>query len=69
MSENKPIRCCEHLSSKTMHYRPDERPGRLHQSDVLTYTCLHTMSPVGPDKQSASPAECQPDRPCFEENL
>jgi hypothetical protein len=64
-----PIRCCEHLSSKTLYYRPDERPGKLHESDVLTYTCLKTVAPVGPDGEVARPLVCQPGRQCFEGDM
>ena len=65
----KPIRCCEHLASKTAYIEPDERPGLLSESDVLVYSCLKTMTPVGPDNQDAAPTLCQADRTCFEPDV
>jgi len=67
--DDKPIRCCEHLTGKTMFIRSDERPGLLHESDVLVYTCLKTMNPVGPDNKDATPSLCQPNRSCYEEDV
>jgi len=60
-----PMRCCEQLEGKSMYYRPDERPGLIHESDVMPYTCLRTLRPVGPDGQDARPSLCQPHRTCF----
>lgn len=65
--KHKIIPCCEKLRSKTMYYRPEERPGRLHESPSLTHWCLKTQSPVGPDEEEARPKLCQPGRSCFEE--
>lgn len=64
--ENKPIKCCEHLAGKTTYIEPDERPGLMREEDTLVYSCLKTMSPVGPDKRDAAPSLCGPDRECFE---
>lgn len=66
---DKPIRCCEYLAGKGAHVEPDERPGLMRESDVLTYTCLKTMTPVGPDDVDASPSRCQPNRPCYEKDV
>lgn len=69
-TSGKPIRCCEHLSSKTMDYDPDERPGLLREDDdCMVYMCLKSMTPVGPDNADAAPSLCNPARSCFEENV
>lgn len=60
-----PARCCVRLRCKTMFYRPDERPGRLHCSDTQLYWCELTQDPDGPDAREATPAACQPGRGCF----
>ncbi|HOE94984.1 MAG TPA: hypothetical protein PLS90_02965 [Candidatus Sumerlaeota bacterium] len=64
MNKTDPMPCCESLRGKSMYYRPDERPGRLHESDVMNYYCLHTQGPVGPDGVEARPRLCQPGRAC-----
>ena len=66
METRKPIACCEHLRTKTMYYRPDERPGLIHESGSHTPWCLKTQTPIGPDQQDASPSLCQLHRSCFE---
>jgi hypothetical protein len=66
MQRTEPLACCSHLRCKSMYYNPDERPGKLHESDVMTYWCMHTQSPVGPDKQDAWPSLCQSHRACYE---
>ncbi len=63
-----PIKCCGLLRCKSMYYRPDERPGKLHESDQMTYWCMHTQDPQGPDQIIARPRMCQPGRACFQEN-
>jgi hypothetical protein len=60
-----PRPCCVQLCCKSMSYRPDERPGRLHWSDTQTYWCRVTMDPTGPDDDAANPNVCQPGRACF----
>ena len=64
-SSEPPMPCCVLLRCKSMAYRPDERPGRLHWSDTQTYWCDVTMDPAGPDDAHCSPKLCQPGRPCF----
>ena len=59
-----PIDCCPLLRAKSMYYRSDERPGRLHASDVMHYWCEITHTQVGPDKKTAHPLACQPGRGC-----
>lgn len=60
-----PMPCCIHLRCKSMYYRSDERPGRLHDSDVMPHYCLRTHNPVGPDDRDARPTMCQPGRSCY----
>lgn len=60
-----PIRCCVRLRSKSMTYRPDERPGLLHQSDTQIYWCHVTLDPLGPDQRDANPRLCQHGRQCY----
>lgn len=60
-----PVACCMKLCCKSMYYRIDERPGKLHFSDTQTYWCNETMDPHGPDEMHASPKVCQPGRGCF----
>ncbi len=64
---DRPIPCCAKLRSNSMHYSPDERPGRLRMSEETVYTCLKTNEPQGPDGGSANPRECQNGRACFVE--
>lgn len=61
----KPLSCCVLLRCKSMDYRPDERPGRAHESDVMTYWCNATQDPEGPDGQTCRPTLCQPGRSCY----
>jgi hypothetical protein len=60
-----PMACCVQLCCKSMYYRPDERPGKLHYSDTQTYWCSLTQDPQGPDRQDADPMQCQPGRACY----
>jgi hypothetical protein len=60
-----PIPCCAMLRCKSMYYRPDERPGKLHESDVMPHWCLRTQSLLGPDDGVAKPSACQPGRHCY----
>lgn len=64
-SSRPPMTCCVRLACKSMSYRDDERPGRLHISDTQTYWCTITMDPVGPDDGHTNPKLCQPGRACF----
>ena len=64
-SSRAPMKCCVQLCCKTMYYRPDERPGKLHYSDTQMYWCSRTQDPQGPDGGDTSPLVCQPDRSCF----
>lgn len=64
---DRPIPCCAKLRSNSMHYSPDERPGKLRMSEETVYSCLKTHEPVGPDAQIANPRECQHARTCFVE--
>lgn len=61
-----PMACCEKLRCKSMYYRTDERPGKLHESDSITYYCLRTQDGWGPDGDTARPFLCQPDRSCYQ---
>jgi hypothetical protein len=65
-SSRSPQPCCIHLCCKTMYYRPDERPGRLHTSDTQTYWCDKTLERVGPDGEIATPTVCDQARRCFQ---
>jgi len=49
-----------------MTYRLDERPGRLHYDESMTYWCDRTNDPIGPDRDIATHPKCQPGRKCFE---
>ena len=60
-----PRPCCVELRCKSMFYRQDERPGRLHSSDTQTYWCELTQDPQGPDDADANPLRCQPGRACY----
>ena len=64
-SSTSPLPCCAKLCCKTMYYRPDERPGKLHESDTAIHWCNLTQQPVGPDNQEAKPSLCQAGRGCF----
>jgi hypothetical protein len=61
-----PMRCCANLRCKSMYYRPDERPGLLHDSDTMPHYCLKTQAISGPDDKAARPSLCQPGRACYE---
>jgi len=61
----KPVACCPQLCCKSMYYRPDERVGKIHESDTAVYWCSLTEQPMGPDNQDATPSACQPGRGCF----
>jgi hypothetical protein len=60
-----PIRCCTQLCCKSMYYRDDERPGKLHVSDTQLYWCSKTQDPQGPDQHDANPRACQGGRACY----
>ena len=60
-----PMACCMRLCCKTIYFRTDERPGRLHFSDTQMYWCDATMDPHGPDDRFANPKVCQPGRLCY----
>jgi len=60
-----PRPCCVRLCSKSMMYRPDERPGLLHFSSTQVYWCNLTMDPLGADGADANPKLCQPGRSCY----
>jgi hypothetical protein len=49
-----------------MTYRTDERPGRLHYDESMTYWCDRTNDPIGPDRDIATHPLCQHGRKCFE---
>ena len=57
---------CTSLRVKSMYYSETERPGLLHDSDVLTYWCEHTQRETGCDGKFANPEGCQAGRKCFE---
>ena len=61
-----PLPCCGQLRCKTVYYRPDERPGKIHESDTATHWCLLTQQPVGPDNMEAKPSLCQAGRGCYQ---
>ncbi|GAB4312076.1 MAG: hypothetical protein Kow0059_02380 [Candidatus Sumerlaeia bacterium] len=60
-----PRPCCLHLRSKSLYYRDDERPGRLHVDEAMGYWCNLTNDPIGPDGHAATHGRCQPGRQCF----
>lgn len=64
-SSTAPEACCLKLRCKSMYYRPDERPGRLHFSDTQIYWCNDTQDRLGPDGEIATPRACDVGRPCF----
>ena len=64
---DRPMPCCAKLRSNSMHYSPDERPGKLRMSEETVYTCNKTYEPQGPDGGIANPRECQNGRVCFVE--
>ena len=65
LGRTEPIPCCSNLRCKSMYYGSEERPGRLHESEVMTYWCIHTQSALGPDREEAFPSSCQPGRACY----
>jgi len=58
--------CCVNLRCKSMSYRNDERPGRVHYDESMTYWCDCTNDPIGPDRDIATHPKCQPGRKCHE---
>lgn len=58
------VECCVHLRCKSMYYSGVERPGLLHESNVMTYWCNHTQQQLGCDGEVADPRACQPGRGC-----
>ncbi len=60
-----PMACCVQLRCKTMYYRPDEREGKVHESDTSVHWCMQTQNPIGPDNAEVKPSACQPGRGCF----
>lgn len=62
-----PKPCCKQLRCKSMMYRPDERPGVLHDEEQMGYWCGKTNDDLGPDDGLASHRRCQPGRGCFEQ--
>ncbi len=63
--EEKPKPCCTALRCKSMAYRPDERPGMLHQEEAMGYWCSKTSEEIGPDGKQADHQDCQEGRSCF----
>lgn len=66
LGRTEPMACCSNLRCKSMYYDANERPGKLHESDVMTYWCIHTQSSLGVDNFEAAPSLCQKYRTCFE---
>lgn len=64
--DDKPRSCCVKLRCKSMYYRHDERPGKLHDEDAMGYWCEDTCEAAGPDSVVANHKKCQPGRGCFE---
>ena len=60
------VKVCSQLRCKSMFYSATERPGLVHESDVLSYWCEHTQQTTGCDGRFVGTAECQPGRSCFE---
>jgi hypothetical protein len=60
------IKCCLALRCKSRYSSGVERPGLIHESDVMTYWCEHTQQANGPDFGDTHPRACQSDRSCFE---
>ena len=58
--------CCVHLRCKSMFYRPDERPGMLHNEEAMGYWCHHTNHDQGPDHGPTHHEDCQAHRPCYQ---
>lgn len=65
-SSQAPLPCCGRLCCKTMFYRPDERAGKVHDSDTAVHWCSLTQQPIGPDNRVVKPNACQPGRGCYE---
>ena len=64
--ERKLVKCCAALRCKSLFYSEDERPGLLHESDVMTYWCDYTQVSVGCDEGDVNLHLCQPGRSCHE---
>lgn len=60
------FKCCLHLRCKSMYYSGLERPGVLHDSEVMTYWCDKTQETIGPENGDVQVRACQPDRKCCE---
>lgn len=62
------VPACVYLRTKTQYYRVedmDQAPGMIADSQNLCYWCALTEDPVGPDRQSTAPDQCQQHRRCF----
>jgi hypothetical protein len=62
-----PRPCCHHLRCKSLYYRDDEWPGRIHASDTIDYWCGRTNTHDGPDGEVVRHAACQAGRGCHED--
>ena len=60
------LKCCTHLRCKSLYYSGIERPGLLHESNVMTYWCNLTQEAIGCDDGDTTPSACQPNRECCE---
>lgn len=57
---------CRCLRWKGLFLDTERDPLVPNPSDGL-FWCVHTMNCLGPDGAVADPADCTPDRPCYEE--
>lgn len=62
------VKCCVHLRCKSLGYTSGtERPGLLHESDVMHFWCNITQEVIGCDGSLAGLKECTAhDRGCCE---
>ena len=60
------VRACVHLRCKSMYYTDVERPGLLHESEVMMYWCNHSQESIGCDGGDCDPHACQGHRECAE---
>ncbi|MBX3375922.1 MAG: hypothetical protein KF678_02825 [Phycisphaeraceae bacterium] len=58
---------CIHLRHKAMYSDPahDVRGFVDESIDTIPFFCLLTCDCLGPDNESAGPAECRPGRSCY----
>jgi hypothetical protein len=57
---------CRCLRSKEMYIHVDEPDWDMSSGTSGIFWCIHTQNALGPDGQTAEPANCQPGRTCYE---